>query len=60
MKNSNKPHQDFYDENDQIERQIDGGCMSVFCAIVIVVLAIITAFGFDKLIDYLTNLCNCN
>lgn len=60
MKNSNKNHQDFYDENDEIERQIDGGCMSVFCAIVIVVIAIIASLGANMLVDYLATLCNCN
>ena len=57
MKNSNKKPQDFYDENDEaneLEKQMSNSWMSLFCGVVIVVLAIAAAFGFDKLIDYLT------
>ena len=48
------------DEANELEKQMSSGCMSIFCGVVIVVLAIAAAFGFDKLIDYLTKLCNCN
>ena len=48
------------DEANELEKQMSSGCMSIFCGVVIVVLAIIAALGANMLVDYLAILCNCN
>ena len=63
MKNSNKPHQDFYDENDEadeMEKIMANSWMSFFCGVVIVVLAIVASYAAVILVDYLATICNCN